>query len=54
MAKANHVIADILLLILAILAPPAVAWIKTGRKDLLLSFICTLLAWVPGIFREYF
>lgn len=50
----RHAFADILLVLLACLCPPAIAWIKTKKKDLLLSFLLTLLLWAPGIFRKYF
>lgn len=42
---------DLILVLLAILCPPAVAHIKTGRRDLTLSIVLTLFGWAPGIFR---
>ena len=45
-------LADLVLLCLAVLAPPAVAHIKTGRKDLTLNFVLTLFGWLPGILRK--
>ena len=47
-------LADSILVLLAIVLPPAVAWIKTGRKDLALNIIATVFVWFPGILRKLF
>lgn len=36
------------------MCPPAVAWIRTGKHDLGLNFILTILGWAPGIFHAWY
>lgn len=44
--------ADWILAALVVICPPAVAYIKTGKRDLWLNVLLTLFGWAPGMLRE--